>query len=212
MAFVEDIINNEIEIERILQLEQECGYAQHITATKAAIIIQRHYRGHYTRLYISMLNSAAVIIQRLWKRYTFKKRLDELAIQTFATKAIEYYNKAATVIQRHFKGYYTRKHHMDFQKNKKWLKDNQKTNDEWLKVMLDYKQNISTELEKINKETLKCMAVEIVHKKHPMLRTKHIKGVFSNKGNVHCDSEFEKIIRHTYSLMHRNKVNPTLDK
>jgi len=73
MAFVEDIINNDREIEEILQSEQECGYDSHTTYNTVAIIIQRYYRGYYTRLYLSKLNSAAKIIQKCWRRYMIIK-------------------------------------------------------------------------------------------------------------------------------------------
>jgi len=73
MAFVEDIINNEKEIEEILQFEQECGYAQHITNNTSAVIIQRYNRGYYPRTHILKLISAAIIIKRHWKRYITRK-------------------------------------------------------------------------------------------------------------------------------------------
>jgi len=95
---------------------------------------------------------------------------------------------------------------MDVKKNKKWLKDNQKTNEAWSKVMQDYKLKTCTELEKINKERVKCMIIEMAYKKHPMLRTKNIKGIFSKKENTYSDSEFEKTIRDIYSQIHCNKL------
>lgn len=73
MAFVQEIINNEREIEEILQSEQECRYAQHNTYNTAAIIIQRYYRGYYTRSFISKLNSAAIIIQKHWNGYMARR-------------------------------------------------------------------------------------------------------------------------------------------
>lgn len=124
-------------------------------------------------------------------------------IETFVIKSIAYYNKSATIIQRHFKGYYTRKHYADVKKMKKWVANNQKMNDEMTNVMLSYKENICKEFEKINKERVKSMIIEMVDKHHPLLRTKSKKGVYSKKGHTYSDSEFEKIIRNIYVQMHK---------
>lgn len=76
MAFVENIINNESSIDIILELKQKEG-AKYIKAnTTAAITIQRHYRGYYTRLYISKLNSAAIKIQKFWKGYMARRYIN----------------------------------------------------------------------------------------------------------------------------------------
>lgn len=86
---------------------------------------------------------------------------------------------------------------------KKWVANNQKTNDEMTNVMLSYKENICKEFEKINKERVKSMIIEMVYKHHPLLRTKAIKGVYSKKENAYSDSEFEKIIRNIYIQIHK---------
>lgn len=39
----------------------------------AAITIQRHFRGYYTRLYISKLNLAAITVQKHWKGYMTRR-------------------------------------------------------------------------------------------------------------------------------------------
>lgn len=119
-------------------------------------------------------------------------------IKTFIIKSIEYYNNAATIIQKNFKGYYSRKHYLDVKKNNKWLLEIQKKNHAWSEVMQDYKQRISIELENIHKEKVKSMIINMVHKHHPMLRTISKKGVFSKKENINNDSKFEKCIRHIY--------------
>lgn len=124
----------------------------------------------------------------------------------FVIKSIDYYNKAATTIQRHFKGYYTRKYNFDVKKMIKWLEDIQKTNDEWLKTMDECKKNICIKFEIMYKEQVKCMVTEMVNKHHPMLRTKSKKGVFSKKENICNDSELEKLIRNTYAKINKMKL------
>lgn len=128
-----------------------------------------------------------------------------LLIKTFVNKSIDYYNKTATTIQKHFKGYYVRKYHLDVKKIRKWIKEILKKNDAMSIVMKDYKQSMCTELEKINKEKMKCKVTEIVCKHHSLLRTKSIPGVFSIKENIYNDTEFEKLIRDLYVQI--NKKN-----
>lgn len=93
---------------------------------------------------------------------------------------------------------------MDVQKITKWTKEIEKQNDAWSNVMNDYSQNICTRFEKIHKEKVKCLIVEMVYKHHPMLRTTLRKGVFSGKGNT--DSEFEKLVRNIYAQVNKKKL------
>lgn len=85
----------------------------------------------------------------------------------------------------------------------KWIKEIREKNDAMSKVMKEYKQNISTELEKVNKEKAKCMIIEMVYKNHPKLRTISRKGVFSGRENVYSDSKFEKFIRDVYAKINK---------
>lgn len=89
---------------------------------------------------------------------------------------------------------------------KLWIKEIQEKNDTWSKVMQDYKKNICKQFEKMHKEKVKCMIIEMVKKNHPMLRTKSKKGVFSTKGQTNNDSEFEKFIRDTYAQLNKKNL------
>lgn len=73
MAFVDKIIHDEININVILQLKQENGTQYIDTNRMAAIIIQRHFRGYYTRAYFSKLHLAATTIQKYWKGYIARR-------------------------------------------------------------------------------------------------------------------------------------------
>lgn len=126
----------------------------------------------------------------------------DLVIKTFVHKSVEYYNKAATTIQKYYKGYYTRKHVLDVKKTKKWIKEIQEKNHAMLEAMKTYKLRVSTELENVNKEKVKCIIVDKVSKNHPKLRTKSKRGVFSTKEN--SDSEFEKLIRELQIQINKN--------
>lgn len=73
MAFVDNIIHNQRKVDTILQLKQRNG-AQYIADNRvAAITIQRHYKGYYTRLNVFKLNVAALIIQKHWKGYIARR-------------------------------------------------------------------------------------------------------------------------------------------
>lgn len=73
MAFVEHIIFNETNTDLKLQLKQRNGTRYIEANNMAAITIQRHYRGYYSRVYISKLHLAATIIQKHWRGYTARK-------------------------------------------------------------------------------------------------------------------------------------------
>lgn len=89
---------------------------------------------------------------------------------------------------------------------REWTKGIQEKNYIWSKVMQEYKQNIIIESEKISKERVKCMIMEMIYKHHPMLRTISKKGVFSREENIN-DSEIEKLIRSLYTQINKNKLN-----
>jgi len=73
MVFVEYITRNKKNIDNTLQLKQKNGIRFIEGNETAAITIQRHYRGYYTRLYFSKLNFAAKIIQKYWKGYITRR-------------------------------------------------------------------------------------------------------------------------------------------
>lgn len=73
MAFVENITRNEKSIDNILQSKQRNGIRYIESNKMAAINIQRHYKGYYTRQYFSKLNAAANIIQKHWKGYITRR-------------------------------------------------------------------------------------------------------------------------------------------
>jgi len=76
MVFVENITRTEKSIDQILQLKQRNGTLFIERNKMAAITIQRHYRGYYTRLYFSKLNVAAKIIQKHWKGYITRRYIN----------------------------------------------------------------------------------------------------------------------------------------
>lgn len=76
MAFVENIIQNKSNIDSTLQSKQRKEARRATAYKKAAITIQRHYRGHYTRSYFFKLNLAAIIIQKHWRGYIGRKYSD----------------------------------------------------------------------------------------------------------------------------------------
>lgn len=73
MAFVENIIHNQENLEVILQSKRKNGVQYVETNKTAAITIQRYFRGYYTRLYLSKLNLAATTIQKHWKGYVARR-------------------------------------------------------------------------------------------------------------------------------------------
>lgn len=73
MAFVENIIHNKTNLDRILQLKRKSGTRRVAANKAAAITIQCHYRGYYTRLYLLKLKSAATTIQKYWRGHIARK-------------------------------------------------------------------------------------------------------------------------------------------
>lgn len=73
MAFVENIIQNQENLDVILQLKRRNGIQYMEANNMAAITIQRYFRGYNTRIYLTKLNLAATIIQKHWKGYMARR-------------------------------------------------------------------------------------------------------------------------------------------
>lgn len=89
----------------------------------AAVVIQRNVRGFLIRLSVRRMHNAAKVIQKSYK--LFKSRLfvynllEETIIQN---KLINFYNAQATIIQKYYRGYASRKKILNYYKLKSWLK------------------------------------------------------------------------------------------
>lgn len=88
----------------------------------AALKIQTVYRGWIARKNIEKLHKAALIIQLNFKKYQARKFLFILIQDILQNQLLLMYDIHATVIQKAYRGYISRKKYFDYYKFKSWLK------------------------------------------------------------------------------------------
>ncbi|KAH8238896.1 hypothetical protein KR038_005967, partial [Drosophila bunnanda] len=85
---------------------------------KAAQLIQRNVRGWLVRFRNQKFIGAAIVIQKWWRRFMFESILVIMAEAKLQQAVLSHYNKCATLIQKVFRGWWSRKHVNDLTKLK----------------------------------------------------------------------------------------------
>lgn len=98
-------------------------------------LIQAWYRGIITRNHIKNLNIMALIIQRNWRGHRCRIYAKKYLIQRVNEMWIFHYNRSAVLIQATWRGYWTRKNHLNIRKLKEWCQTVKDKNGEILKSM-----------------------------------------------------------------------------
>jgi len=77
---------------------------------KAARLIQRNYRGWSVRHMIKKRHRAAIIIQRIWRKYVTNRNLINNLQNTTQSKVLMTFNSSSIKIQALFRGWWSRKY------------------------------------------------------------------------------------------------------
>ena len=87
----------------------------------AALKIQAWFRGNKVRAYLKHLHKQATIVQKVFRgsigRRIFRKFLE----QRLKQMRLDFYCNKAVMIQKHWKGYYSRKYIFNYYKRKAYL-------------------------------------------------------------------------------------------
>lgn len=145
----------------------------------SARTIQSYVRRFIIQRYIKKLNTSAIVLQKWYRgwrgrvlyRHMLKENVDEMYQR--------HYNKMASIIQKTWHGYLSRRDIFSYYALKAWIHKVQDKNDE---VLMTIKAN-EGELKKQRLEEFEIEArkwvVFILAKLHHLLRTKAIAGVYS---------------------------------
>lgn len=83
-----------------------------------------------------------------------------MTFQHFVIKSYNYYNKAATTIQRHFKGYMSRKYCANVKQMKLWSENVLEENKKCCAAMDNYRLVLLRETEELSKQKIKAMIMK----------------------------------------------------
>ena len=102
---------------------------------KAAITIQVAWRRYKIEKRRRERNEKAVIIQKTWRMYRDMINFRCMKAEKETQDRVNFFNKMAAIIQKTWRGYYDRKHVFDFNKQKQFLEDISKKNEEMQRLL-----------------------------------------------------------------------------
>lgn len=146
---------------------------------RSARSIQSFVRRFIIQRYIKKLNTSAIVIQKWYRgwrgRVLYRRMLKEHVEEMYQ----RHYNKMASIIQKTWHGFLSRRDIFSYYALKAWIRKVQEKNDEVLTTIKANEDELKKQrLEEFEIEARKWV-VFILVKLHHLLRTKAIAGVYS---------------------------------
>jgi hypothetical protein len=89
--------------------------------TSCSTRIQRHWRGYVVRRNLETLTAQCLLIQRCYRGHVGRERARRRREDLDRDLRERYFARAATDIQRHWRGFHSRKHLLDFRQRRAFL-------------------------------------------------------------------------------------------
>lgn len=170
---ISDILEQVYESNRIADQYRELEY-------NAAVKIQSWYRGMRVREYLKHVNNAAITIQRSFRGYSGRKKYRKLLDERVRTMRKNFFDEKATMCQKIWRGYFSRKYIFNYYKRKAYLVAIQHKNEAVLNELKEYKDYMDRQAEeKKNYEKYKRLE-EKAKREHYLISTKQISGVYNS--------------------------------
>ncbi|XP_057707955.1 spermatogenesis-associated protein 17 [Corythoichthys intestinalis] len=183
-----------VEFRKLRFYKSRLAEANRQQESRAALRIQKWYRGCRVRLYIRRLHEKAVIIQKIWRGFKARARCRQMVMAAYFIMKMDFYNAMAVRIQRRWRGFYVRKYIHSFYSRKSFLQKLCRTNEIVRREMdeleeLQKKERIC--LKKLNEQKAKMYQA---YRWHHVLSTKQRPGVFNSPFRV-APHEMESLLR-----------------
>ena len=163
----------------------------------AAVLIQKCWRGAFTRQKTKYYHVNAITIQKTWRMYASKQLVRVLREQKRTNERKAFYDHQATIIQKTWRGYFARSQTFDFYKQQKFLTEQAMKNAEMAQMLENYHAETNEYMEdQVYQQNLRYQE-RFADKNHHLLSTYSISSVF--RGNSSREPEnaplIEKYIR-----------------
>lgn len=163
------------ELEELLRVAEENAETERL----AAVTVQRLYRGATARSIISTQAAACRTIQRVYRGHRGRVRANEAREDRAALEESSVYHYYATIIQRVFKGYYSRRYFHDFFARKAYIESIKKKSEE-LRQQLDGHMEAQIEKEQDRaEEQAREEFKKVTQNLHHLLSTASTPGVYN---------------------------------
>lgn len=146
---------------------------------KAAILIQKTWRGFFLRKYLAMLNTKSTKIQSTWRMFCSKSLVSVKRGEKATASRCLYYDQQATKIQRAWRGYWARTQIFDFYKQQQFLVQQALKNAEMAQMLENYSsQTNEYDAQKEEEKNIKYQE-QFAMKNHHLVSTSTIPSIFS---------------------------------
>ncbi|QDZ22780.1 hypothetical protein HOP50_08g53280 [Chloropicon primus] len=146
----------------------------------AATVIQSYYRAFVVRRSLSRLNGHAVVIQKVYRARLAKKKHKKLLHQHIIALRVEYFNKQAICIQKHYRAFMSRKYKHDFYARKEYIREVTRRSEEVVKEMRSsHKRQVEYE-ETTKYAECQVKFEEIFSKLHHLISTESCPSIFNS--------------------------------
>lgn len=184
---IPDIIEQIYENYRVADQYREIEY-------NAAVKIQAWYRKHRVIAYFNNLQKSSITIQRWYRGYQGRKMYRKLLDERVKEMRLRFFDNKATLCQKTWRGYFSRKYIFNYYKRKAYLIAIQHKNEAVLNELKEYKEYMDRQEEdKKNIEKYRRLE-EKAKKEHYLISTKQISGVY-NSPYKPAPAEMEYLMR-----------------
>lgn len=160
----------------------------------AAVKIQAWYRFLRVKAYFKHINASAVTIQKAFRGFIGRKVYRGILDESVKIKRKTFYDKQATLCQKTWRGYFSRKYIFNYYKRKAYLLAIQHKNEAVLNELKEYKDYMDRQAEDRRNIEKYQKLEEKAKREHYLISTKQISGVY-NSPYKPAPAEMEYLMR-----------------
>jgi len=169
---------------------------------RAVVKIQSWFRGTKVRAYIKFLHQSATVLQRHFRGHVDRAVYRQMVKEHLAWMREKYYNEKATLIQKVWRGYYTRKYVFNYYSRKKYLLGLMAKNEAVRQELDQIKRENEEEARQKEGAREKASRLYEARKTHYLISTHQIPGVYASPYSSDFTQEME--LRNVRPLTHRS--------
>eukprot|EP00357_Protocruzia_adherens_P013678 CAMPEP_0115001514 /NCGR_PEP_ID=MMETSP0216-20121206/17426_1 /TAXON_ID=223996 /ORGANISM="Protocruzia adherens, Strain Boccale" /LENGTH=235 /DNA_ID=CAMNT_0002366873 /DNA_START=18 /DNA_END=725 /DNA_ORIENTATION=- len=147
---------------------------------QAAVFVQRMFRRYRFLIRFRRMKKAAVDIQRSVRGHKGRTQFTDVLEAVEKQRRIEYFNTQAAIIQKFYRGYYSRKYKHDFYARKNYLGYIEQKNDEIRAQLAGHFEDQKYTQEKKQEAMARSEFAELTTKLHHLSSTAAIPGVYNS--------------------------------
>jgi len=150
---------------------------------KAAITIQKNIRRFLCERRLNLLRKFSLDIQKFFKGFLARAQHMQSVKDLSNDMNMQFYEYHFTIIQKHWRGFNTRRNKLDYQERKKYLQKIKQKNEETLIKVQEYSRAVQYDLERKKEEQHRKNFNDVASHLHHLVSTKAIPGVY-NPANI----------------------------